>query len=55
MSIEKVTRNALRLLSFFGKDVPVAMGARKPLIGPLVDASDIHGPSGMEALTSGAP
>ena len=50
VSIEKVTRNALRLLSFFGKEVPVAMGARKPLIGPLVDASDIHGASGMEGF-----
>lgn len=50
VSIEKVTRNILRLLSFFGKDVPVAMGARKPLIGPLVDAADIHGPSGMEGF-----
>lgn len=50
VSIEKVTRNALRLLSFYGKEVPVAMGARKPLIGPLVDASDIHGVSGMEGF-----
>ncbi len=50
VSIEKVTRNALRLLTFFGKEVPVAMGARKPLIGPLVDASDIHGASGMEGF-----
>lgn len=50
VSLEKVTGNALRLLSFFGKDVPVAMGARKPLIGPLVDASDIHGSSGMEGF-----
>ena len=50
VSLEKVTNNALKLLSFYGKDVPVAMGARKPLIGPLVDASDIHGPSGMEGF-----
>ena len=50
VSLEKLTNNALKLLNFYGKDVPVAMGARKPLIGPLVDASDIHGPSGMEGF-----
>lgn len=50
VSLEKVTYNTLRLLHFFGKDVPVAKGAYKPLIGPLVDASDIHGPSGMEGF-----
>lgn len=50
VSLDKVTYNTLRLLHFFGKDVPVAKGAYKPLIGPLVDASDIHGPSGMEGF-----
>lgn len=50
VSVEKVTNNALRLLHFFGKDVPVAKGAAKPLIEELVDASDIHGASGMEGF-----
>ena len=50
VSLEKVTKNALRLLAFFGKDVPVAMGAYKPLVEPLVDASNVHGPSGMEGF-----
>lgn len=48
VSIEKVTKNALQLLTFFGKNIPVAQGAGKQLIGPLVDASGVHGASGME-------
>ena len=32
VSLEKVTNNALRLLAFFEKDVPVAAGADHPLI-----------------------
>lgn len=50
VSLEKVTANALRLLNFFGKDVPVAKGAEKPLVEELVDASNVHGASGMEGF-----
>lgn len=48
VAIELVTDNTLKLLRHFGKSVPVAMGARKPLIRPGIDASSIHGASGME-------
>lgn len=48
VGLEKVTYNALRLLKFFGKQIPVAKGAEGPLIRKLVDASSIHGKSGME-------
>lgn len=48
VSLDKVTYNALRLLKFFKKDVPVAKGCSQPLITPFIDASDIHGVSGME-------
>lgn len=48
VSLENVTQNTLRLLSLFEKEVPVAMGAPKPLIVDFVDASDIHGKTGME-------
>lgn len=48
VSLEKVTNNALKLLAFWEKDIPVAAGADRPLIEPLVDASDIHGATGME-------
>ncbi|GHI00450.1 ribonucleoside hydrolase RihC [Neobacillus kokaensis] len=47
VSLRKVTDNALKLLKFFNKDVPVAMGADRPLIKAPIDASDIHGESGM--------
>ena len=50
VSLEKVTNNALRLLAFFEKDVPVAAGAEHPLICELVDASNVHGASGMEGF-----
>lgn len=48
VSLENVTNNALRLLSLYEKDVPVAMGADKPLIVDFVDASNVHGKTGME-------
>ncbi|MCS7462253.1 ribonucleoside hydrolase RihC [Paenibacillus doosanensis] len=48
VSLDKVTFNALRLMKFFNKDVPVAAGARIPLIKEPIDASDIHGPTGMD-------
>lgn len=48
VSLENVTLNTLRLLNFFGKDVPVAKGAGKPLIVDFVDASNVHGKTGME-------
>jgi non-specific riboncleoside hydrolase len=43
VGLDKVTKNALRLLKFFNKNVPVALGADRPLIKAPIDASDIHG------------
>lgn len=48
VSLDKVTYNALRLLKFFNKDVPLARGADRPLIKEAIDASDIHGSTGMD-------
>lgn len=48
VSIDKTTKNALNLTSFFNKKVPVAQGAHKPLIRPLEDGSSIHGHSGLD-------
>lgn len=45
--IDKVTNNALKLLNFFGKDIPVAMGSCEPLLEEFQDASHVHGVSGM--------
>ncbi|RJE87599.1 ribonucleoside hydrolase RihC [Paenibacillus sp. 1011MAR3C5] len=50
VSLQKVTTNALRLLKFFGKNVPVALGADRPLIKDPIDASDIHGSTGMDGF-----
>lgn len=50
VSLDKVTYNTLRLLKFMKKEVPVAKGADAPLILPLLDASNVHGHSGMEGF-----
>lgn len=47
VSLDKTTKNALTIVDFFNKDVPVAAGAKQPLIKPLEDASHVHGESGM--------
>ncbi|MEG0327456.1 MAG: ribonucleoside hydrolase RihC [Erysipelothrix sp.] len=48
VSIEKVTKNLLKLLPFYGKKVPVAIGASRPLIREAIDASGVHGKTGMD-------
>ena len=49
VTIEKTTRNALRVLSLVGcDDVPVGRGASEPLERPLHTAEDIHGKSGLD-------
>jgi len=48
VGLSKVTTNALRLLKFFNKNIPVALGAERPLIKEPIDASDIHGSTGMD-------
>ena len=46
--IEVTTKNALDLLSFYGRaDIPVAKGAERPLIQPLTIADFVHGPNGL--------
>ncbi len=51
VDLDKTTFNALRLLKFFGKEnIPVAAGASQPLLRPIVDASEIHGKTGMEGF-----
>ena len=47
VSVEKTTLNALKLLTFFDKAIPVAQGAKAPLKRPFEDAAYIHGESGM--------
>lgn len=50
VSLENVTYNTLRLLGYFEKSVPVASGAAKPLLEPFVDASNVHGKTGLEGF-----
>ncbi|OZG48718.1 ribonucleoside hydrolase RihC [Bombiscardovia coagulans] len=50
VGLDKTTCNALRLLTYFEQHVPVARGASEPLIEPFIDASDIHGKTGMEGF-----
>lgn len=55
VSIEHVTNNALKLLTFWDKKIPVAMGAHTPLVRNFVDASNVHGLSGMDGYDFGEP
>ncbi|QQY80802.1 ribonucleoside hydrolase RihC [Keratinibaculum paraultunense] len=48
VDVERTTNNALKLVEFLGRDVPVAKGARKPLMVDLENASEIHGKSGLD-------
>ena len=50
VGLDKTTLNALRLLTYFERPIPVAQGAPAPLLEPFVDASDIHGKTGMEGF-----
>jgi len=48
-TLEKTTRNALRVLSLVGRDdIPVAVGADRPLVRPLSVAAHVHGESGLD-------
>lgn len=48
VDVEKTTKNALKIISFFEKNVPVAKGCDKPLLVKFEDSSEIHGESGMD-------
>lgn len=45
--IEKVTRNALAIREFLGLDVPVARGAKEPLLRENEPAPEVHGDTGL--------
>lgn len=55
VDVDKTTDNALKLVEFFGKDIPVAKGASKPLLEEFTDASDIHGNSGLDGYEYKTP
>ncbi len=54
-TIEKTTNNALRVLSFLGKTIPVAMGSTKPMVRTLEIAPNVHGSTGLDGPSLGEP
>lgn len=55
VTVDKTTKNALTLVDFFNKNVPVASGASEPLLKKFEDAARIHGESGMAGYDFPAP
>lgn len=47
-TIEKTTYNAQRICSLIGLDVPIAMGAKKPILADPIIAPNFHGVSGLD-------
>ena len=50
IGIERTYKNAIRILSFFGRDIPVGRGADKPLVRGLKDGAEVHSPSGLAGV-----
>ena len=48
---ENEVRNALYTLELFGYDVPVYLGARRPIMGKWRTVEEVHGPEGLGNLT----
>ncbi|MBS4536764.1 nucleoside hydrolase [Clostridium sp. D2Q-14] len=46
--LDNVTKNALKILSLVDENIPVASGARRPLIREIHTGTDFHGDSGMD-------
>lgn len=46
--LDKTLNNTLKLETFLKTKVPVVAGANRPLLRNLIDASDVHGKSGMD-------
>ena len=54
--LEATTRNALRVLTLVGRtEVPVAAGASRPLVRPLIVARNVHGASGLDGAALPEP
>lgn len=47
VDINRTTKNAIDLIDFLEKDIPVVRGMANPLLKPLVTASYVHGDSGI--------
>jgi non-specific riboncleoside hydrolase len=48
VSVDKTIGNVLKLLTFWNKKIPTARGAEQPLLRERIEASHIHGVSGLD-------
>ena len=48
VGVDLTTRNVLNLLTFWGKPIPVAKGATRPIVATPISAANVHGDSGMD-------
>ena len=55
VTLDHVTRNTLAVLELAGCTVPVAVGARKPLMAPLRTATYFHGSNGIADIQLPSP
>lgn len=46
-TIDKVTLNTLKVMSFYNKDIKIAMGQKRPMIREKSVVSNVHGENGM--------
>lgn len=54
--VENMARNALMVLELCGRaDIPVAVGASKPIAGEFLSGREVHGETGMDGHTLPAP
>jgi pyrimidine-specific ribonucleoside hydrolase len=54
-TLDKTLLNAQKIVSYLGKQVPVAGGAAKPLVRELVTAPSVHGETGLDGPEIPAP
>lgn len=55
VGLESVTRNALAITEALDWDVTVAAGAARPLLSEPVDASEVHGETGLDGVSLADP
>lgn len=48
VGINYTVENTEKLINFFNKEVKIVPGSRQPLVKKIIDASDVHGKTGME-------
>ncbi|MBB6098335.1 purine nucleosidase [Deinobacterium chartae] len=55
VSLERTSRNALRIREFSGANVPVFSGAERPLLRDAISAEHVHGQTGLGGVTLPEP